>query len=121
MDHTTNQPSPATVDYQPIPDQETQDHGEEENDQAVLEAQATNEPDTSENENARPNDGELPQIQPHGFDLATILGDIATIASPIAIIVFAILVLCLDGSEASEASFAKWNNATTVVCGPFNE
>ncbi|KAJ4326672.1 hypothetical protein N0V84_002898 [Fusarium piperis] len=58
MDHTASQSSPthATADYQPIPDQETQDHEEEESDQAVLGDQTTNEPDTSENENAHSHD-----------------------------------------------------------------
>lgn len=122
MDHTPSHFSPAhaSANYQPIPYEETQGHGGEESEQNDLGGPTTSEPDTSENENADPQDGEMPRIERHGLCLATTLGDVAAVASPIAFIVFTVMVLCLDGSEASEASFAKWNNATTVVCDPCN-
>ncbi|KAI8660805.1 hypothetical protein NCS57_01058800 [Fusarium keratoplasticum] len=117
MDHTPSHFSPAhaSANYQPVPYEETQGHGGEESEQNDLGGPTTSEPDTSENENADPQDGEMPRIERHGLCLATILGDVAAVASPIAFIVFTVMVLCLDGSEASEASFAKWNNATTVL------
>ncbi|RTE83353.1 hypothetical protein BHE90_002162 [Fusarium euwallaceae] len=117
MDHTSGYLSSAhaTNSYQPVPDQDAQDHGEEERRQSDLGDPISSEPDTSENENADALDGEMPRMKRHGLDLAIILGDVAAVASPVAFIVFAVMVLCLDGSEASETSFAKWNNATTVL------
>ncbi|KAI8715740.1 hypothetical protein NCS52_01082300 [Fusarium sp. LHS14.1] len=104
----------ATTNYQPVPYQETQSHGQEESQQANLDP-ITSEPDNSENENGDPQGNEMPRMERHGLDLATILGDVAAIASPVALIVFAVMVLCLDGSETSDTSYAKWNNATTVL------
>ncbi|RSL69957.1 hypothetical protein CEP54_002034 [Fusarium duplospermum] len=117
MDHTSGHLSSAhtTNSYQAVPHQDAQGHGEEERQQTCLEDPISSEPDTSENENADPPDGEMPRMKRHGLNLATILGDVAAIASPVAFIVFAVMVLCLDGSEASETSYAKWNNAATVL------
>ncbi|EEU42609.1 uncharacterized protein NECHADRAFT_84037 [Fusarium vanettenii 77-13-4] len=116
MDHASSHSSsaPATTYYQPVPYRETQGHEEEESQQANLDP-ITSEPDTSENENGDPQGSEMPRMERHGLDLATILGDVAAVASPVALIVFAVMVLCIDGSEASETSYAKWNNATTVL------
>ncbi|UPK94899.1 hypothetical protein LCI18_005834 [Fusarium solani-melongenae] len=90
-------------------------HGEEESQQADLGYPITSESETSEDENVDSQGGEMPRMERHGLDLGTILGDVAAVASPAALIVFAVMVLCLDGSEASETSYAKWNNATTVL------
>ncbi|KAL2680622.1 hypothetical protein Neosp_008224 [[Neocosmospora] mangrovei] len=57
----------------------------------------------------------MPRVPRHSLNWGTILADVAAVTSPIAFLVFTIMVLCLDGSEVSETSFAKWNNATTVL------
>lgn len=121
MDHASNHSSSthATTNYQSVSCQEIQDHGEGESHQANLDP-IKNEPGTSGNENGDPQGSEMPRMERHGLDLATILGDVAAVTSPIAFLVFAIMVLCLDGSETSETLYAKWNNATTIVGGLFN-
>ncbi|KAM0425257.1 hypothetical protein ACHAPT_009574 [Fusarium lateritium] len=115
MDHTVSQMAThGASNYQPVPYQDIDGRNEDEYGQPGPD-DSTSESDAHKSDNAHAHDAEMPRLKRHNLDWIVVLGDVAAVASPIALIVFASMVLRLDGSEAGETAFTRWNNATTVL------
>lgn len=67
---------------------------------------------------ASDNDGTALHIERHKLGFFAILNDCAMVTIPIAFIVFASVVLSLDGKTVVEGEHARWTNAIAVVGDP---